>query len=80
MTLNEPELRPKLRPTHDQHIVQRDSRCGVSTSVEPVTPPRNPCWQYRSRPDAKARIGAWLVIAMQDRRDRLGGPIFPRDM
>jgi hypothetical protein len=26
MGLNEPELRPKLRPTHDQRSVQRDSR------------------------------------------------------
>ena len=40
MRLNEPELRPKLRPTHDQTIVQRDSRPGAGTSVEPAPPPR----------------------------------------
>ncbi len=44
MRLNEPELRPKLRPTHDQRIVRRDNQRGAGTSVEPVMPcefPRN---------------------------------------
>jgi hypothetical protein len=36
MRLNEPELRPKLRPMHDQRIVRRDNQRGAGTSVEPI--------------------------------------------
>jgi hypothetical protein len=42
----------------------------VPSSVIAAAEPEPACWHH-SRSNTKARVGAWLVIAMQDRRDTL---------
>jgi hypothetical protein len=54
MGLNEPELRPELRPLHDQHFVRRGNRREAGANIEPGNTAACRCWQYHFHSDPRA--------------------------